>query len=855
VREFGTIYEGLLESSLSVAKYDLKLDQANAWVPATEGDPVAVAAGEVYFHSASGERKATGAYFTPAVVVEKLIATAIDGPLDRHLELVSKAMEQGDSAKASAIFFDFRVADLAMGSGHFLVAAVDRIEAKMRSFLAEQKNQVPGVISELGRLKTSASSALGADSYAVQEIEDASLLRRQVARRCVYGIDINPLAVELSRLALWIHTFVPGLPMSSLDHNLVCANSLTGVSSIDEALDAIIPNRVGAPTLFDEDILAGLSKAKVLLSDAANASEATKAEVAEAEKISKAAAEAALDSRYIFNAAVAARLGVVSKSDLFDEAQFAGLGKSVEVLELVEKLKPAHFPLLFPEVFLRDNPGFDVLFGNPPWEELTVEEPKFWSRVRPGLIGMADAARRATISELRTTYPDLLQQFETDSESVAFQRKALLAKGYPGLGTGDVDLYLAFAWTNWRLVRKGGKISLVFPRSLLSAAGAAGWRKEVFEHSDASISVLVNTGGWIFPAVTSQYTVALVNVEKTQGNGVLRLSGPFGSKPAFTADQWAEAELSFEELIAISESAGLPVLPTQRSVEIIQKLSRFPKLIDPVDGVAFRPVTEFHATNDKASFTSTEGGSENKLPVIGGRGINLWKLNLEDTFAIADQNIATRALFERRLNQVTRANSVFFGMQPEIVNDIHTLPVYRPRIVFRDIARATDLRTFIAALVPPRVLLTNKAPYLYSMSHSPKHEAFLLGVICSLPTDWYTKRFAELGMNFHIVNKTPVPWTGIDTIAGKQLVQNTARLAAIDERFKDWATSLGAEVGSVTAPEEFEQLVSENDALVAHLYGLSKDELVDVLSAFERLPDFNNRSRRVIEMFEKWGEQ
>ena len=67
---------------------------------------------------------------------------------------------------------------------------------------------------------------------AIDDIDDALLLRRQIARRCVYGIDINPLAVELSRLALWIHTFVPGLPMSALDHNLVCANSLTGIGSV-----------------------------------------------------------------------------------------------------------------------------------------------------------------------------------------------------------------------------------------------------------------------------------------------------------------------------------------------------------------------------------------------------------------------------------------------------------------------------------------------------------------------------------------------------------------------------------------------------------------------------------------------
>ena len=138
-------------------------------------------------------------------------------------------------------FFDFRVADLAMGSGHFLVAAVDKIEALMRTFLTE--HTVPGVTEELLRLAGVAKDALGSDDVAKSEVDEVGLLRRQVARRCIYGLDINPMAVELARLALWIHTFVPGLPMSNLDHGLVNANSLTGIGTIDEALEALQPGR------------------------------------------------------------------------------------------------------------------------------------------------------------------------------------------------------------------------------------------------------------------------------------------------------------------------------------------------------------------------------------------------------------------------------------------------------------------------------------------------------------------------------------------------------------------------------------------------------------------------------------
>ena len=150
-----------------------------------------------------------------------------------------------------------------MGSGHFLVAAVDRIEARLSAFLA--LHPIPQVTAELDRLRKAALEALGDLGEGV-EIEHASLLRRQVARRCVYGVDLNPIAVELARLAIWIHTFVPGLPLSFLDHNLVCGDSLTGIGTLDEAIQALDPEHVpGQASLFRDQILAVLGRAESAL--------------------------------------------------------------------------------------------------------------------------------------------------------------------------------------------------------------------------------------------------------------------------------------------------------------------------------------------------------------------------------------------------------------------------------------------------------------------------------------------------------------------------------------------------------------------------------------------------------------
>ena len=144
----------------------------------------------------------------------------------------SRALQALGERASGDDFFDFRVADIAMGSGHFLVAAIDRIERRFTTFLAD--HPVPAVRDELERLRQHARAVMREYGTDV-DVEDTQLLRRQIARRCIYGVDLNPMAVDLARLSVWVHSFVPGLPLSLLDYNLVCGNSLVGIATLQEA--------------------------------------------------------------------------------------------------------------------------------------------------------------------------------------------------------------------------------------------------------------------------------------------------------------------------------------------------------------------------------------------------------------------------------------------------------------------------------------------------------------------------------------------------------------------------------------------------------------------------------------------
>jgi hypothetical protein len=853
VREFGTIYEGLLESSLSIATQNLTFDSKGAWVPAQDGDEIWADEGDVYFHSASGERKATGSYFTPGVVVDHLIETSLSPALETHLDRIRELLRDGKEAQAGADFFDFRVADLAMGSGHFLIAAIDRIEAMMRDFLAEPTTQVPSVNAELLRLASSAKDALGKDETAIGEIEPAALLRRQIARRCIYGLDINPIAVELARLAIWIHTFVPGLPMSSLDHGLVCANSLTGIGTIEEAMVALVPERAsGQIVAFEHVIEEYLEAARELLLEVAASSEASKKEVTAALHKAKEAREAASPAKAIMDAAIAARAGYIDSREIDGEARLFTLANSDRVQKVAEKVNPAHFPFLFPEVFLRTNPGFDVVVGNPPWEEVMVEEPKFWLRVAPGLMGLRPAAMKTKIKELRKTYPLLVADLQSEVEEVERFRKILLTGPYPGLGTGDIDLYQAFAWRNWQLLRKGGHSGAVYPRSLLNGAGCALWREEVFKIAQTSISTLQNSGHWIFESVHGQYSIALVSLAKdTKHAGSIDLCGPFASRNEFLEGKNNAGSIAFSTLQAASTGGAVPQLPDAKSVELFTQLRTHPRLDEKRKEWDFRPIAEFHATNDRQIFDSGEY-EEGKWPVYGGSSFNLWQPDTGEYYAWADPEVVIEALSNKRRNQARTRSSAFYGLPPSVIDRDSTLRCNYARIAFRDVTNATNTRTLIAALVPPSIALTNKAPYLWSVDGDASTEAYLLGVLSSRCLDWYVRRYVELAMSFHILNGLPIPVFDNGSALDSRIVTLSAQLASVDSRYESWAKECGVAVGQVPDKIRKADCVFELEALVALKYELGADQLVHLYRTFHRGWDYEQELASVLTYFKSW---
>lgn len=846
VREFGTIYEGLLESSLSLAEEDLTLDSSGAWVPAKPGDQVYAPSASVYFHTASGERKATGSYFTPKVVVDHLIERSIVPALAAHLQKIAAYLNHGDASAAAREFFDFRVADLAMGSGHFLVAAVDKIEALMRTFLTE--HAVPGVTEELLRLAAVARDALGTDDVAKSEVDEVGLLRRQVARRCIYGLDINPMAVELARLALWIHTFVPGLPMSNLDHGLINANSLTGIGTIDEALDALQPGRGPADVgLFDEILTDQLASAKTLLVDVANASEANKAEVEEGARMLAQAREAADTARRIFDAAVAARIGWIQPGLILDEESLQLILKRSEVSDVSGGLQPAHMPYLFPEVFLREGAGFDVILGNPPWEKLHVEEHQWWGLRLPGLRSMPTKQRDVALKAFRSSRPDLEAEYAGEIERVGAMAEAVSSGPFAGLGAAHLDLYQAFAWRNWQLLRNGGRSALVLPRGALSGSGLAAWRREILASgSFADVCFIENAGRWAFD-MEPRYTIGLSVVEKG-GDAVVRWSGPFSSEKEFLSGAERLAEVPGSEFASWSNTAAFPLIPDPVSAQVFRQMKTNPRFDAVRPGWEFRPIQgDMNASGDKSVMEFDTDSPQGRIPIVAGASYNIWDPNAGTPFAYGDPAVLRPHLTTKLSGAVRNSRSAYKGLKfpPK------TLPLDKARIAFRDIARATDTRTAIPCLLPPGTAAVHQSPLLVRRQGDETAEAFLLGVMSSIPFDWGARRWVELHLTFELLNPLPVPAYDADSVLCQRVAEISARLAAVDARYSEWADAVGVSIGSVAAPDK-DSLLAELDAIVSLLYGLTEDQVEHLFATFHRGWNYETRLDSVLQHYRAW---
>ncbi|MBX0305282.1 Eco57I restriction-modification methylase domain-containing protein [Haloarcula salinisoli] len=488
-RHLGSIYEGLLEHEFRIASEPYAAvaeDGGQVWKPGTEvsvADAVeTVEKGELYVVNDDGERKATGAYYTPDYVVSYIVEETVDPLLDDiKADLEADGLEPSDTEYFRRFWqevLDLKILDPAMGSAHFLTSATGYLTEQVMEVVREQEIQ----------------------SYDEQE------LRRTIAKECIYGVDVNGMAVELGKLSMWLETLAADKPLAFLDHHLKAGNSLVG-SDISEVLSDDTEENGGQLTLtqaFARARQQTLEHVMDLMEDLLAIDNDDLADIKSMEEIYEEIREDPLYQRLfeIANVHTAEAFGLDVPEGVYEEmagaiedsdewAEIQGEDWFTSAQAMADEEDFFHWELEFPEVFFGEDgerlggAGFDAVVGNPPY------------------VSNWELTENHSISP--RTYENM----------------------YPEPAVGHWDLYILFCYRATELTRYGGNHSFITPSSLKTEKYARALRNYFIENTH--IVRLVDFGELeVFTGVDRQcviYTVSKsTSDEETQIVGYSDLS-------------------------------------------------------------------------------------------------------------------------------------------------------------------------------------------------------------------------------------------------------------------------------------------------------------------------------------------
>lgn len=769
VEELGAIYENVLdyEPRVTAAPADESPVSATAAPPLSSAlNPDRHASRSrrprlmVDLAPGSGRRKATGTFYTPRPITEYLVRSVLD-------PLVATA--------SAETILRLRVLDPAMGSGAFLVAACRHLALAYEAALVREGARQAGDINEAERA-----------GY-----------RRTVAQRCLFGVDLNPMAVQLARVSLWLTTLAADKPLTFLDHHLRVGDSLAG-ASLDDLLRC--------PPGRSCRCRSTPRRARLPLFDSSDLEETLRSVLPVRQRIerepgdsltrirSKEAALAALDQPGSVLSSWKAVADLWCACWFWDETPQApdqrvfgdlasslrGAGGSLPAAaarawcdaarRIARRRRFLHWTLEFPEVFFEAdgrglaNPGFDAIVGNPPWDMVRADR---------------DAAPGAGCDATRTAVRQM----------TVFARESGV---YSLSGDGHLNLYQLFVERALRLARQGGRVGLVLPWGLASDHGSAGLRRYLFERADTNTLVgFENTAG-VFPVHRSLRFLALTS---TKGGRTERVRCRFGERDpqaldAVPHDPEAAAFAHYPVTLTPAflhrlsgDDLAIPDIRTPAALALVERLSaRFPCLASP-DGWGVEFSRELNASEDRKHFKRSPGG----LPVVEGKHVDPFRVRLDSCGFRIPEDAAV---------QVVDPDRTF----------------RRARLAYRDVAGAGNRLTVIAAIVP-RGCLTTHTLFCLRTPLAARELAFLCGLLNSYAVNFLARQRVTTHVSAGIMGRIPAPRPEADSTVLREAAALSVALAASPD------------------PERHDAY-PRLQALVAALYELTPAEFSLVLDSF-----------------------
>jgi hypothetical protein len=807
VQHLGGIYERLLQ---------YRLEDAGGRLTATP---------------TSNARRSSGSYYTHDDLVKLLIDEAL-GPLiservvafesliakwkDKE-RLPSADWEELDNTDPATHILDIRVCDPAMGSGHFLVSLVDYIADCVLENISHaveivraapwgKSDWIPPVALQIADLRARILKTGREQGWSIDasQLDDRRVVRRMILKRVVHGVDKNPMAVELAKVALWLHTFTVGAPLSFLDHHLRCGDALFGgwthqltdelgklagrllqqedvrrlrqarsaMHAIGELTDIDIAEAHRSKALMDE-IERSLLPQKLALDFIhakrwASAEELSEYEMTWADLLSGEFGDNILEA-----------MELLSKPRLrmHEERQRRAHTVVQRALARASEIRFLHWDIAFPLIWSRNTAGkveggFDAIVGNPPWDRMKLQEVEWFAERRPEIARAVRASdRKKMIEKLKNSHDPLSVEYEfarNTAETAA--RVARQSGDYPLLSRGDINIYNLFVERAQDLSRPEGIVGLLVPSGIAADKNAATFFAEVAGSGRINALFDFENKKVFFPDVHASFKFCAFVFGGRQRVFSTTRCGFYLRDVSDVAAPQRILNLRAEDFQTVNPNTGAaPIFRSRRDADITLAIyRRQPILVDRREEGRtgrvtkvwpLRYVTMFHMTNDSNWFqTRRELEKSGWYPVELGR----WKKGNQEMVPLYEGKMM-QMYDHRAASVVVNAANIHRPASPEITTDLQhqdhgyfVTPQFWVAkdeaekrgmrswaVAFKDVTATTNARTMISAIVPMAGCgntLPVLVPDLDDQSNYAKWGPLLLANISSLAFDFLARQ-------------------------------------------------------------------------------------------------------------------
>lgn len=822
-------------------------------------------------------QKSFGAYYTRPEITDWLCEQTIHRVVLDRINL-PESLSTNDGSKArfedladlllhltpdlcrqllTRVFPSISLLDPACGSGAFLVAALKAMHSLYGSVA--------------GAAEVSADDSLKA-IVASWKREHPSLgyfLKKKIIAENLYGVDLMEEATEIARLRLFLALVSSATteadlePLPNIDFNIMPGNSLVGLLQVDD--DAF--KRQSQQDLFTPSYRKLVEKKNRLIRIYRDAT------IYDGENLVKRRDE--IESH---NQAARVHLDAILRDKFIEQgAQFEqptwdnkknDVGKSTKrklAVKDIHDLHPFHWGYEFYEV-MHDRGGFDAILANPPWEVFEPDDRHFISRhMNIGL--MRDVApeefhaKRVEFLSNKSNqkaYVDYLAQYPLSSawfrSAPEYEHQRSTVDGRRA--GGKINLYKLFVERCYRLLRPGGHFGLVLPGGIYSDVGAKALREMLFKHCELRALYGFSNERYLFEGVDHRFKICLLVGGRGGSTGIFEAAFRINPREAidiehiaeFLRDHTSHIELTAELVAATSpDSLSITEFHDRVDVDLCKKLQAAPVLGEEradVWNIQFAQ-GDINLTSDRELFEVTT--QTDRPPLYEGKMIH----QFEPRFAQPRYRILwDKAEPILRAARARRAKDAF-KLAERSPDDVKmaslSLEVSTYRLAFRDVARNTDERSMICAMLPPNVVaghtlvlhrpwrdIIEKDEHKEVPSLSALELFYVAAVFNSFVIDWFLRQRISAHVSMFHVYQLPVPRLTEADPRLAPVATRAAKLTCITPEFDALAKAAGLKShrGGVTDPEKRAQLRAEIDGLVAHLYGLTEEEFAHILLTF-----------------------